>query len=460
MMNSITLVANIPPLLGRVREGMFLLLFVCIPLSAQVNLDDDRLDGIELEIINDSTLDGIKVFRDLTYWNLFTSHERGWTGADGDYSVSLPDGNTLWLFGDTMFGAISEYRNRDRASNMPRNSAMIQTDEHSVRDFHVLNEYVSTDPTDSIHYYMGKTWVRHPQSKLTDAQINQGTTDQQYFYWPGDGTVIYRNGEPVVQVIMRACTGSLTQYATGLAEFSLEGNVGDEKYMQLTELYENIVTYSADYGTSLYEDADGHTYIYGAINNGYFSKWGIVARSETHDLTSTWSYYIKDSKGQFQWQTNVPTEVEMRRSAISSVLCIQPSVFKYGDYYYMVTQQVLDDNIVIARAEHPWGPFTDMHKIYSMPREHWDTYFAIVHPQLSRTGELLISYSMNPGDITIIEKDRHGFPMTTKVTGFSRNFNARGSADLYEPHFIRVFGWQSLFGETNIGPITDVPFYR
>ena len=39
--------------------------------------------------------------------------------------------------------------------------------------------------------------------------------------------------------------------------------------------------------------------------------------------------------------------------------------------------------------------------------------------------------------------------------GFWRNFNAWESADLYQPHFIRVFGWQKLFGVPDLGPVTD-----
>ena len=39
----------------------------------------------------------------------------GWTGGDGAYSVSLPAGRTLWLFGDSVLGTVREGR-RDSSS--------------------------------------------------------------------------------------------------------------------------------------------------------------------------------------------------------------------------------------------------------------------------------------------------------------------------------------------------------
>ena len=41
------------------------------------------------------------------YDSLF-DRQKGWTGADGAYSLSLPDDLTLWLFGDTWLGDIRD----------------------------------------------------------------------------------------------------------------------------------------------------------------------------------------------------------------------------------------------------------------------------------------------------------------------------------------------------------------
>ena len=42
----------------------------------------------------------------------FTRLGDGWTGADGTYSVALPDGRTVWMFGDTFLGRVNPDRSR------------------------------------------------------------------------------------------------------------------------------------------------------------------------------------------------------------------------------------------------------------------------------------------------------------------------------------------------------------
>ena len=217
---------------------------------AQTGMDDERLAGLELEYVGKDYSDRkATIYLDLTYFHLFASHQYGWNGGDGVYSTTLPDGNSFWSFGDSFFGLISEYRDRTRASNLPRNAAMIQTGEESWRDFVVLNEYCSTDPNDREHYYKGKTWLRHPRAKaLSQQQIDAGETDSDHFYWPGDATVIKRDGKPVLQVLWGSIFGNMERDETALTEYSLEGEPGDEGYMKLTALYPNVVDYVTSYG--------------------------------------------------------------------------------------------------------------------------------------------------------------------------------------------------------------------
>lgn len=425
---------------------------------AQTGMDDERLAGLELEYVGKDYSDRkATIYLDLTYFHLFASHQYGWNGGDGVYSTTLPDGNSFWSFGDSFFGLISEYRDRTRASNLPRNAAMIQTGEESWRDFVVLNEYCSTDPNDREHYYKGKTWLRHPRAKaLSQQQIDAGETDSDRFYWPGDATVIKRDGKPVLQVLWGSIFGNMERDETALTEYSLEGKPGDEGYMKLTALYPNVVDYVTSYGSGIMEDQDGHTYLYGTVGTGYIGSWPVVARSQTHDLTSPWEYWIADENGHFEWQTAVPTLQEMQRSGISGGDWVtEPSMMKYGDYYYMVSQDMLDGNIFIYQAEHPWGPFGNRKNLFKIPKEHTSTYNSFVHPQLSRTGELVVSYNMNPGENVTYTKDENGNAVEHRNDGFWRNFNARESADLYQPHFIRIFNWQDLFGVENIGPAED-----
>ena len=64
---------------------------------------------------------------DRRYDALWSGRGPGWTGGDGTYSVRLPDGRELWLFGDTFLGRVDAGRARSRLSPMVRNVAVLQT---------------------------------------------------------------------------------------------------------------------------------------------------------------------------------------------------------------------------------------------------------------------------------------------------------------------------------------------
>ena len=112
-------------------------------------------------------------------------------------------------------------------------------------------------------------------------------------------------------------------------------------------------------------------------------------------------------------------------------------------------------DITIKQAEHPWGPFTKNYALFRIPSNQAVTYGAFVHPQLSRTGEIVVSYNMNPNDLTEYSLNADGTLKESVHNGFARNFNDRESADLYQSHFIRIFNWQKLYGVPDIGPIED-----
>ena len=55
--------------------------------------------------VSSSCWDGVKTSKYCKWDKMFTRYENGWTGADATYSVPLPDGRVLWMFGDTFIGS-------------------------------------------------------------------------------------------------------------------------------------------------------------------------------------------------------------------------------------------------------------------------------------------------------------------------------------------------------------------
>jgi hypothetical protein len=167
--------------------------------------------------------------------------------------------------------------------------------------------------------------------------------------------------------------------------------------------------------------------MYASENYGICGSHVYVARVAGHDLTGQWQYDTQDG-----WVDNPPADhadfVDICNSNATQI-----NVFEDGGTYYMVSQGTcygLDINIWESTS--PTGPFMNRRTLYQIPARytensaqlpHFHTYNAFVHRALSREGELVISYNINPTD-------------------FSANFNGPGTADNYRPHFIRVFNWK------------------
>ncbi|MGN0069621.1 MAG: DUF5005 domain-containing protein [Prevotella sp.] len=431
-------------------------------ISAQtVDLNADALEGLDLDYLGTAPDGGeVKVYSDLTYWNLFSMRQKGWNGGVGATSISMPDGNVFWAFGESQFGRISEFRNRTKNNNTVHNAAMVQTGEASERDFVTLNGYISVTPQKSSVYYTGKTWLRHPDASYSEQYIDAGLIDRDHLYYPLDGTVLQSSSGCVLQLMVRGYDADGNVTDNSVARFAVNGETPADGYLTLLGIDRDVIPAGQPYGVTLLEDG-GHIYLYGEVSTGktFGGTWPVVARTSTRDLTSVWEYYVNDEQGVGNWQTVPPTIEELQRSSIttSNIVgrAVHPSVFSYGGKYYMCMQNTADGSICISQSETPYGPFASRKVLYTIPQEMRTASRVTVHPQLSRMGELVLSYNMDPADITVYVKGDDGSGEEKTLTGTARKTNAWGSANLNQTHFLRFFNWQSMFGVENAGPIQD-----
>lgn len=381
-------------------------------------------------------------YKDKKYDALFT-RTLGWNGGDGVLTTGLPDGNVFWSFNDSFYGVV-EGETRTRLScSFPRNSLMIQTGEDDDSNLVWLADYVQTDDPDAERYYHARTHIRHPQATLSEADIERGEIDQDYVYWAGDATV-YDDPErgKVLQMLWTGVNltggdGSMVNFDSCLREYSLEGTPGDGQYMSVLTTDYDFGDDGYAYGSTMFEDKDGHVYLYTTRQEGLISRV-LVARTETLDLRSQWSYYIRDVNGEYHWQTELPTDEEMQRSHISSYSGSMPWIFEKDGTYYMVMESFpFGRGIYIYRSEKPYGPFEDEKLLFSLPETldkignpyHQRWYMVNLHPALSREGELVFSTNSDPNN-------------------FWDNFNREGSADFYRPYFFRVYNWEAVYDDT------------
>lgn len=328
----------------------------------------------------------VTVYSDLDY-NGYLTRYSGWNGADGCYTVKLPDGRLVWSFQDSFFGNVSADRNRGGDNAFARNAGNLQLDT-SLQSFIQLNPGAGNQ---------SQTWIKYA-----------GAADDQDWYWPGASQVHGSQLQMMLSHVTKTGSGTwdFSSVSTDIAIFDLPS-------MQLNHIVQNKDVL-ANYSAGALDAPDGYTYMY-ATENGFLTAYMYVARVAGHDLTGQWEYYTGTD-----WSTT-PTKYNV----CSDIT--QPNVFYRNGKYYLVSQQTIFGlDIYIQEALSPVGPWTNKRTLYHIPDKYsvdFISYNAFVHHALSRTGELVISYNINPSD-------------------FATNFNKPGSADRYRPYFVRVFNWQ------------------
>ncbi|MRS60028.1 DUF5005 domain-containing protein [Larkinella terrae] len=327
-----------------------------------------------------------------TQYNHFFTRYAGWNGGDGVYSTLLPDGRIFWTFGDTFLGLVKPDRTRPSDQNvMVRNSTMIQKGE-TFDGFTTLNQGATTTTA-------GQTYFIHAKQ--------QGGKD---WYWPLDATVYNQKLQVVLSHIQKTGSGSWD-----FKNASIDIAICSPKTGAIEKMIANKYQGKWGYGGALCEAADGYTYLYGVIH-GNLTTDVVVARAPKGDLTATWQYW----NGR-QWGRQ-PDDYSIYKDASD-----QFSVFRYGAKYYLFTQEIVfGRRLFLSESNSPVGPWTAKRLLYTVPPEHGTgkviTYNALVHPELSKNGDLLISYCVNASD-------------------FADNFSVPGSADRYRPYFVRITNW-------------------
>ena len=417
-----------------------------------------------LEEYTGATNSKVHTYKDKLYNQLFT-RTHGWNGGDGVLTVGLPGGHVYWTFNDSFYGVVDAETRARGGCSFPRNTIMAQrADEFSFPlttddDLLWMADFIQTEDPNKEGYYKALTHIDHPNAQ----DFNGDGIAQDYLYWSGDGSIVDNKLQMMWQGVDNR-NGWMVGLSTALATYSLEGEPGDPDYLKIESIDHNFrPENNIGYGSTLWEDEDGHTYLYTSIDNGgWLGHDPIVARSATHDLTDEWEYYISDAKGNFSWQKRYPTEEEAKRSGIAPKQgsFTLPWVIKKGGHYYMFTQTYpFGTEMAALISDNPWGPFTDRKIMIRFPNpldelqhdkygdQYRFLYMLNIHPALSRDGELVISTNTDVPDSSEGAGD-----------AFWRNFNNPGSADWYRPFFYRVYGWENLFNESLNGASDHIDF--
>lgn len=308
---------------------------------------------------------------------LFASrNDNGWTGGDGTYAVGLPDGRTVWMFGDSFLGTVNPDGTRE-GTPLIRNALMMQ----SGQEFTTL-------PTEHPGDHTGYFSPPNPDE----------------WYWPLDGTVVDDKLYLFFETMWQEGEGGWGFARTEQIDIIVL-TIPDLTYYETISLPKSEISY----GSAILENDDGYVYIYGTEYTA-FSKHAHVARTPSDDFLNQLEYFDGD-----RWSSD-PTQSARIFHGVSS----QFSVIKQRDTYYLITQEDgFGTGIYAYGAKHPTGKWSNSTLLYCTPETEGDlfTYNAVAHPHLTQNGELLVSYNVNSFNFWDVFEDASNYrPRFFRVT--------------------------------------------
>lgn len=321
--------------------------------------------------------------------HLFTRSGGGLTGADGTYSVLLPDGRSVWIFGDTFLGTVNADGTREKMDPIYiRNSFVIQEGE-------TLKTLFRETPQGD------RSMVIPPLVLESNGEISEDSV----WYWPGDGFVVDDQLKVFFSEFRQNGSGMWDFMWTGsaIASFSLP----DLQQVDIEILPEEKVD-SIHFGHAVFEDEE-YTYIYGLRDGKAY-----CARFPNGMPEGEWEYFSGN-----EWTDDVKTVSPILDIGISE----QFSVLNLNNDYYLITQLGgLSNEIWAFHSDSPfkWSAKKGK-KIHTIEipfdNPNLFTYNALAHPQfIDEHDSILISYNMN----------------SHELEDHFRN------ANIYRPRFIRV----------------------
>lgn len=321
----------------------------------------------------------VSIARAESFNALFTRFGGGWTGGDATYSIPLPDGRNLWLFGDTFLGTVRADRSRP-ASGLINNTFVVQDGEELTT------------------LYAGSAG---------NASAFVKPAEEGWWYWPGHGVARNDTLEVVLFGFKNVGGGAwgFEYTSIDIARFSLPD-------IRLLSIERKVEAPSVNYGACILEE-DGYYYLYGAEKDGLLKYLRLARAPVREGLAGEWAYYDGT-----QWAAD-----PARSARLFANVSEQFTAFKHEGRYYLLTQHhILGGEIYMYRSEAPFGPFTEKTLIYCTPQTEGDifTYNAFAHTQFLNDGALLVSYNVNS-------------------LNFSDVFT---NADNYRPYFVWVRGWE------------------
>ncbi|RLD43573.1 MAG: hypothetical protein DRI89_04380 [Bacteroidetes bacterium] len=317
------------------------------------------------------------IYVDYKFTDFFARDCCGVTGADGFYSVPLPDGRTVWIFGDSFLGTVNPDGSREKRSPVFIRNAFAVQDGDSLRSL----------------YQIIDGWE---SSLLIPPEAIKGNefSEDSLWYWPGDGFVENGKLKVFMTAFYQADTGNWGFRWTGanLATFSLPSlkleKIDHFNYPGEVEIH---------WGHAVCDDDPDYTYIYGAGD-----KFPYVARAPKGNILLPWEFYTGEEWVEVSQLAKPMTDFKSSE---------QFSIIKLKDKYVLLTQSgdFLESSLYSVTSDLPYTGWKNKKELYKLkPLKVAKDLFAynpVAHPEFTEQDELLVSYCVNSFNLEDLFQD-------------------------------------------------------
>jgi hypothetical protein len=363
-------------------------------------------------------------------WDAIFQRTEGWTGGDAMYSVDLENGQVLWLFADSWVGKVEGGRHAT-PSRLVNNTLAL----------HSRSNGGAPPTADGIRFRWGSkpnsnelaAWIRPEDARAVDDGDSSG---QNTWYWAADGAVARGPNEKprLIMFLWR-----IAKTGEGVMGFRAAGgcvaivdNPNDDwsrwkpRHIPIAH---SIPSGPQDprrrpeivWGSEVLVDRDAAKHdlllVYGYRQALLGQTQLVLARvpSDAVDVMDRWQF-----RSHGGWSSQLADAATLAEG-LTTEFSVTPIELAGRMCWVLIHSEPLFGSRIFARTSAtPYGPWSTATPVYEVPRLARDkkhfAYAAKAHGELSRPGELLVTYIVNSMD-------------------FGENV---GNANIYRPRFIRV----------------------
>ncbi|MDQ7821612.1 MAG: DUF4185 domain-containing protein [Candidatus Eremiobacteraeota bacterium] len=308
--------------------------------------------------------------------------DRGWTGADGAYSIPLDSTKSLWFFGDTYIGEITGGRRVNHR---------------------LINNTIALQPRGVRNRKMWFDWKEmegRPRAWFVPAAADE-------WYWPGDGAM----AEGMLYLFFKRLA-PIPDAPAGF-QFDWKGddliaveNPRDDpfRWCWKTAVLPSFGK-SLHFGTACAKKS-GYLYVYGLQDD--FAPGGLrrlvvlsrIPEAKLRNLEISAFEYLCSEGGRNSWKKKPENPATLFEGGATEMTVSQ--VKGVEGFIATYTPDSFGPRIVIRHAFQPEGPWSEACEVYRCPEEGKGIllYGAKAHPELSEgPGDLVITYCRNTGSL-------------------------------------------------------------